>query len=160
MKHCPYCGNQLDDNAKFCNSCGNAQPQPQYTQPQHTQPQYEQPQYAQPQQQVYANYNAAPAKQSYWDGGVFDTILNSIAASLIITFTCGIATPWAICYIMRFVVEHAVIDGKRLSFDGTGGQLFGNWIKWFFLSIVTCGIYGFWVTPRLYQWVCSHIHTK
>jgi uncharacterized membrane protein YjgN (DUF898 family) len=109
---------------------------------------------------VYTQPAAAPVRESTWDGGVFDTVINSIVASLIISFTCGIATPWAICYMMRFVVEHAVIDGKRLTFDGTGGQLFGNWIKWFFLTLITCGIYGFWVTPRLYKWVCSHIHVK
>jgi len=97
--------------------------------------------------------------KSTWDGGVFETIINTIIASLIITFTCGIATPWAICYIMKFVISHAVIDGKRMTFDGNGAQLFGNWIKWFLLTVITCGIYGFWVTPRLYLWVCSHIHT-
>ncbi len=148
MKHCPYCGNQLEDSMKFCSACGNAQPQPQ------SQPA------PQPQVNVYTQPAAAPVRESTWDGGVFDTVINSIVASLIISFTCGIATPWAICYMMRFVVEHAVIDGKRLTFDGTGGQLFGNWLKWFFLTLITCGIYGFWVTPRLYKWVCSHIHVK
>ena len=98
--------------------------------------------------------------QSTWDGGVLETIINSIVASLIISITCGIATPWAICYMMNFVIEHTVINGKRLSFDGNGAQLFGNWIKWLLLCIVTCGIYSFWVTPRLYKWVASHIHFK
>lgn len=140
MRYCIKCGTAMDDNASFCLSCGTpAQAQ------------------AQPQQPVQQTY--APAQpQSTWDGGVLDTIVNSIVASLIISFTCGIATPWAIVYMMRFIVEHAVIDGKRMRFDGTGGQLFGNWIKWFLLTVITCGIYSFWVTPRLYKWVCSHIH--
>lgn len=99
-------------------------------------------------------------KVSTWDGGVFDTIVNSIVASLIISITCGIATPWAICYMMKFIIGHAIIDGKRMKFDGTGGQLFGNWIKWLLLMVVTCGIYSFWVAPRLYKWVASHIHTE
>lgn len=101
-----------------------------------------------------------PLAQSTWDGGVLETIINSIVASLIISVTCGIATPWAICYMMKFVIEHAVINGKRLSFDGNGAQLFGNWIKWFLLTIVTCGIYSFWVVPQVYKWVASHIHFK
>ena len=99
-------------------------------------------------------------KASTWDGGVFDTVVNSIVVSLIISVTCGIATPWAVCYMMKFIVSHAVIDGKRLAFDGTGGQLFGNWIKWFLLTVITCGIYSFWVIPRMYKWVASHIHTE
>ncbi len=102
----------------------------------------------------------APIAGSAWDGGVFETFVNGLVASLIITFTCGIATPWAICYMMKFVISHAVINGKRLRFDGTGTQLFGNWIKWFLLTLITCGIYSFWVTPRLYQWVVSHIHSE
>ena len=101
-----------------------------------------------------------PTKTSTWDGSVFDTFVNSIVTSLIISFTCGIATPWAICYMMKFIVSHAVIDGKRMHFDGTGAQLFGNWIKWFLLTIITCGIYSFWVAPRLYRWVASHIHAE
>ena len=100
-----------------------------------------------------------PVQTSTWDGGVFDTVVNSIVASLIAGLTCGIATPWAICYMMKFIIEHTVINGRRLSFDGNGAQLFGNWIKWFLLTLVTCGIYSFWVTPRLYKWVASHIHT-
>lgn len=105
------------------------------------------------------NCGAPTASGSTWDGSVFDTVVNSIVASLICVFTCGIGAPWAICYIMKFVIGHAVIDGKRMRFDGTGGQLFGNWIKWFLLIIITCGIYSFWVTPRLYKWIASHIHT-
>lgn len=99
-----------------------------------------------------------PVATSTWDGGVFETVVNSIVASLISGITCGIATPWAVCYMMKFIVGHTVINGRRLKFDGNGGQLFGNWIKWFFLTIVTCGIYSFWVIPRMYKWIASHTH--
>ena len=101
-----------------------------------------------------------PAAISTWDGGVFDTIINSIIASLIISFTFGIATPWAICFMMKFVIGHTIIDGRRLSFDGNGAQLFGNWIKWLILMFITFGIYSFWVIPRLYKWVATHIHAE
>ena len=30
--------------------------------------------------------------------------------------------------------------------------LFGLWIKWFLLIVVTAGIYSFWVAPRIQQW--------
>lgn len=108
----------------------------------------------------YCKVCGASLSQSTWDGGVLETIINSIIASLIISFTCGLATPWAICYMMNFIIEHTVINGKRLRFDGNGAQLFGNWIKWFLLTIVTCGIYSFWVIPQVYKWVASHIHFK
>lgn len=104
------------------------------------------------------DYNPNPFSNSTWDGGVVDTIVNSIVASLIMTCTCSIAAPWAICYMMKFIISHTVIDGKRLKFDGDGGSLFAQWIKWLLLCVVTCGIYSFWVAPRLYKWVASHIH--
>lgn len=156
MKICANCGAQLADQVRFCDKCGAAQaeavaaPQPQYQEPQYQQ--YQQPQYQQYQQ--YQNYSV-----SDWDGGVLDTIVNSIVASLIITFTCGIATPWAVCYMVRFVADHAIIDGKRIQFTGTGGGLFAQWIKWLLLTVITCGIYSFWVVPRMYKWIISHLHT-
>lgn len=135
MAFCKNCGSQMADGATFCPNCGasNTVAQPMYT---------------------------AAVSSSDWDGGVLDTVINSIIASLIISVTCGIATPWAVCYMMRFILEHTIIDGKRLTFDGTGGQLFGQWIKWFVLTVITCGIYSFWVIPRMYRWIASHTHTQ
>ena len=97
-------------------------------------------------------------RESKWDGGVLETAINTIIASIICTLTFGLGTPWAICYVINFIVSHAVIDGQRYTFDGKGGQLFGQWIKWFVLMIITCGIYSFWVAPRMYNWVASHLH--
>lgn len=96
--------------------------------------------------------------ESKYDGTVLETFLYTLGASLLISFTLGIATPWAICLLWKFIISHVTIDGKRLTFDGDGGQLFGNWIKWILLTYVTCGIYGFWVMPRMYHWVAKHTH--
>jgi uncharacterized membrane protein YjgN (DUF898 family) len=38
----------------------------------------------------------------------------------------------------------------------TGIGLFGQWIKWFLLCVITLGMYGFWVTPRLQRWIVEH----
>ena len=50
-------------------------------------------------------------------------------------------------------------NGERLYFDGTAVGLFGNWIKWFLLTIITFGIYGFWVGIKLRKWKIAHTHT-
>ena len=55
-------------------------------------------------------------------------------------------------------VKHAIVDGKRLRFSGDGASLFGNYFVWMLLTVVTCGIYSFWVAPKLYQWIVSNIH--
>lgn len=41
-------------------------------------------------------------------------------------------------------------------FDGKATQLFGNWIKWWLLTLVTLGIYGFWLGIKLKQWKVKH----
>ena len=37
-------------------------------------------------------------------------------------------------------------------FKGSGWGIFGLWIKWFLLCIITLGIYLFRVYPRLGAW--------
>lgn len=35
-------------------------------------------------------------------------------------------------------------------------QLFGKWVLWLLLTIVTVGIYGFWVNIKLKKWKIQH----
>ena len=157
MAFCSYCGTQVGPQDGFCPQCGA--PNPAGGPASQPQPQYQPQPQAQPQATYTTNnYYAAPTKNSTWDGGVLDTIVNAIIASLIISITCGIATPWAVCYMMKFIVGHAIIDGKRMTFTGTGGDLFGQWIKWFLLTIITCGIYGLGLGIKMKQWVAKHTH--
>jgi len=37
-------------------------------------------------------------------------------------------------------------------FAGSAWGLFGNWLKWWFLTVIAFGVYGFWVIPRLTRW--------
>lgn len=129
MAFCANCGKEIADDAVICVNCG-----------------------------VKVEKEPEAKKESTWTGGVLETLAASIVADLIIFFSCGFATPWAIAYMMKFIIDHAVIDGKKVTFDGNGMQLLGNWIKWYFLTIITCFVYSFWVAPRLYKWVASHIH--
>ena len=57
---------------------------------------------------------------------------------------------------LKWRSEHTLIDGKRLRFTGGGFSLLGLWIKWWLLTIVTFGIYIFWVIPSLNKWVVEH----
>jgi len=98
------------------------------------------------------------APESKFDGSVLECFCASLVVSLMIVFTLGIATPWAVAYMVKFILSHAIIDGRRYTFDGTGGQLFGNWIKWFLLTVITIGIYSFWVMPKMINWVVKHTH--
>ena len=82
-------------------------------------------------------------------------IINLVGA-LICLVTIGLASPWVICYRIGWDRRHTVYNGRRLAFNGTGIQLFGKWIIWFLLTIVTCGLYSFVMGLKLEQWVLSH----
>lgn len=94
--------------------------------------------------------------ESYFDGGLLELIVWNIICALITIFTLGICFPFAICLLLKWEASHTVIEGKRLKFDGTGMQLFGNWIKWFLLCIITLGIYSFWLVIAMKKWKVMH----
>ncbi len=52
--------------------------------------------------------------------------------------------------------KHSFIDGYQLRFTGSTIGLFDLWIRWFLLSVVTLGIYLFWVGPRIEKWTWEH----
>lgn len=96
--------------------------------------------------------------ESKFTGGLLGLIGVNLLQMLICVFTLGIGAPWAICMKERWIARHTIIDGRRLAFDGTGGQLIGNYIVWFLLTLVTFGIYGFWLSINVKKWVVKHTH--
>lgn len=95
-------------------------------------------------------------QRSYFDGGLLSLIVLSFIALAITVCSFGILTPWAMCLFYGWKTRHTVIEGRRLKFTGSAIGLFGNWIKWYLLTIVTFGIYGFWVGIKLEQWKVKH----
>jgi len=96
--------------------------------------------------------------ESRFTGGLLGLIGTYLLAFIIIIFTLGFGTPWAVVLKQRWLAYHTIIDGKQLTFDGTGGQLIGQFIKWLLLTFITLGIYGFWLNIKLKQWVVKHTH--
>lgn len=96
------------------------------------------------------------SKNFVFDGGAATYLGTSILAFLITVLTLGIAYPYALVLKQRWKAKHTYVKSYRLKFTGTGIGLFGNWIKWLFLCIVTLGIYSFWVAPRVTRWVVEH----
>lgn len=136
------------------------QPQPQYYQ---QPPQYYQPivQQQAPVQNVTVNVNTAPSEprgESRFDGGLGSWIGLCITNFLLVLFTAGICFPWAVCRTYKWQQHHTIIDGRRLTFDGRAIQLFGKWILWWFLCIITLGIYAFWMNIALQKWITKHTH--
>jgi len=103
---------------------------------------------------VEHTYTVAGGK-SYFDGGLLQLIGYKILGVIVTTCTLGICLPWAYTMIYNWEIKHTVINGRRLTFSGSAIGLFGNWVKWFLLSVITFGIYGFWVGIKLKKWKVS-----
>jgi uncharacterized membrane protein YjgN (DUF898 family) len=83
---------------------------------------------------------------SYFDGGFWHLIGLCIGGGLLCLITLGIAFPWVDCWVIRWRVNHTVVDGKRLQFNGTGLSLFGHyilrgWLLGLILGPLTLGLY-------------------
>jgi uncharacterized membrane protein YjgN (DUF898 family) len=91
-----------------------------------------------------------------FDGGAATYIGTALLGVLITVLTAGICYPFALVLKERWRSKHSYIDGHPLVFTGSAWGLFGNWIKWLLLSIITLGIYLLWVGPRIAQWKWEH----
>ncbi|MCA1799735.1 MAG: DUF898 domain-containing protein [Actinobacteria bacterium] len=91
-----------------------------------------------------------------FDGGAANYYGTILLAVLVTVVTVGIAYPFALVLKERWRAKHSYIDGHQLIFTGTGTGLFGLWIKWFLLIVITLGVYSFWVGPKIAKWKWEH----
>lgn len=96
------------------------------------------------------------AVQFGFDGGAGTWLGVQIGGTLITIFTLGICYPWAVVMTYRWKAKHTYLNGRRLRFTGTAPALFGTWVKWLLLLLVTLGIYSFWLYPALTKWIVEH----
>lgn len=102
----------------------------------------------------------APQKSpelSYFDGSTWAYLGWWALGALITVATLGIGLAWAQCLFWRYRAKHTVVCGRRLTFDGTGLQLFENYLVWGVLTVITLGIYGLWVPFKVRSWYCGHL---
>lgn len=80
---------------------------------------------------------ARRSRRFQFDGGARTYLGTGIFAVLATIFTLGICYRFAMVLLERWRAKHAYTDGQRLVFTGSGIGLFGLWIKWFLLIIIT-----------------------
>lgn len=93
------------------------------------------------------------SKKFTFDGGAATYLGTAILGIIITVFSLGICYPFALVLRQRWRAKHSYIDGKQLIFTGSSIGLFGHWIKWFVLIVITFGIYLLWVGPRIQKWI-------
>ena len=97
-------------------------------------------------------------KKSTFNGTVLGYLGVSLLAGLVAGITLGILTPWADCYVRRWVAEHSTIDEHQVVFTGSWTELWVKYLVWGLLTLVTLGIYGFWVPVKYQTWVSENTH--
>ena len=99
------------------------------------------------------------AGESGFTGGAFENFFRSWVVGFVSVITLSLAYPAMRCWKLRWECDNTYYDGKRLVFDGKGGQLFGLYIKWLLLSVITLGIY-YIVCARvsMAKWETKHTH--
>lgn len=95
---------------------------------------------------------------SYFDGKFMEYIGYKLLAFLITVVTLTIAKPWADKLILEYKINHTLYNGKRLKFEGKGSSLFVQRFKWIFFTIITFGIYSFWIPIKKEKWIISNVH--
>lgn len=83
-------------------------------------------------------------------GQYFGTVFIHLYLLGIITF--GIYTAWAWVRLLKLKASHTLMNGKEVSFQGTGGQLFGLIVVQGLLTLVTLGFYGPWAFCKYFDW--------
>ena len=96
--------------------------------------------------------------RSDFTGGAISNFLRNFLVSFVSCISIGLLYPAMYCWKQRWVAQHTFINGRKLVFDGTGAQLFGKYLLWMLLTIVTLGIYSFWLSIRMEQWRVKHTH--
>jgi uncharacterized membrane protein YjgN (DUF898 family) len=69
---------------------------------------------------------------------------------LLTGLTAGIYVPWFLCNLQKAFLSNMTISENgqplgKLDFTGEGGKLFGTYLVGLLLTLVTCGIYSFWL---------------
>ena len=95
---------------------------------------------------------------SYFDGSLIELIGYHLLSMIITAFTLGIGRPWGECLVMGYKINHTVYNGKRLKFEGKGANYFVQKFKWIFFTIITLGIYAFWIPINKIKWQVKNTH--
>jgi uncharacterized membrane protein YjgN (DUF898 family) len=97
-------------------------------------------------------------QKSSFCGVTMDYVRVLILQALLLIFTLGLAMPWVICLWGKWYFDNMIIDGKQVVFAGGGKKLFWRYLAWSILTIITLGIWGFWMAVRILKWEADHIY--
>lgn len=75
-----------------------------------------------------------------------------VIAFFIITLSFSLLSPIAIVMVNKYIINRRYINGRKLKFTGTIGELYIKYIIWLVLFVVTLGIFSFWIAIKYLRW--------
>jgi uncharacterized membrane protein YjgN (DUF898 family) len=94
--------------------------------------------------------------QFTFDGSVGGYVATWLAAAAISVVTLGFGLPISLVHAQRWKAAHTSVGGRHLEFSGRAGDLARDWLRWWPLVLVTLGLYGLAVVPKLRRWVWAN----
>lgn len=102
-----------------------------------------------------------PPAVSQFTGGAFANAFIKWIAAFVSLITLGLAYPAMVCWHNRWEAKHTYYDGRQLTFVGKAGNLFGKYILWALLTVVTIGLYYvFCARVAMQKWIVKNTHFK
>lgn len=96
---------------------------------------------------------------SDFTGGLLADFFIGLIVVVTSLITLGFAYPAMECRRLRWRASRTYLNGRQLVFDGEAKQLFGKYVLWALLSVITFGLYYiFSAKLKLTRWKTKHTH--
>ncbi|CAM3726650.1 DUF898 domain-containing protein [Erysipelothrix urinaevulpis] len=95
-------------------------------------------------------------KKLNFDGSLGSFLSLEIVNVLILIITLGFGMPWVLVRRFRWRAKHTLLDGRHFDFTGEALDLFGHWVLWWLLTLITFGLYSFILKLKVTEWEVNH----
>lgn len=99
----------------------------------------------------HTHFQGEDDNNSYFDGGILG-LLGTNILSFFVAFVPFVGLAWSNIIKTKWIKSHTVCDSRRLIFQGSLGSLFVKYLLWGFLSVITLGIYAWFVPVKELRW--------
>lgn len=99
----------------------------------------------------HTHFEGEEDNNSYFDGNIWGFIGTNILAGLVVIVPF-VGFAWSIIIRTKWEMRHTVTDSRRLIFVGTVGSLFLKYLLWGFLTVITFGIFSFFIPVKQMRW--------
>lgn len=95
---------------------------------------------------------------SYFKKKLIRYFLTNLGCYFLLFISLGLAYPFVFCLKLRLDTKFICYDNHKLDFTGRGSSLIARWILWFFLSIITLGIFTIFIPKQINKFKISNTH--